>query len=349
MRSAAALPLPVGFRRIVLTVCLAVLTPGLGAAALVHHNGRQTLDASTPHIARTLPLVTTIADLKGTIARQEPILYEHHATTDRERFLEAYGRNRARIEGALRSLNHEVQADAELAGIDAGDAWIVAIAAPGWASARWDHAVGGRVLAVGEHHVAECGFVHPCLSDVTEQRDADRLLQVAAGFPREAVGSFRLEGDTLVLLLTGPHLGALPAKPAGRAVKAAAAPMLVQGHELVVTVTICLGVAPHDPTTEIDLVRRADTALRAAKTRGGHGVQRYLPVIGLGQSLGLRVIAEGVETREQLDCLARHGCDELHGYLRSSPRPAHEISALLAQGWRLRAVSEACDAVSVAS
>jgi EAL domain-containing protein (putative c-di-GMP-specific phosphodiesterase class I) len=42
-------------------------------------------------------------------------------------------------------------------------------------------------------------------------------------------------------------------------------------------------------------------------------------IISLGHNLGLQVIAEGVETRAQLDFLAANGCDEIQGYLLSKP------------------------------
>ena len=44
-------------------------------------------------------------------------------------------------------------------------------------------------------------------------------------------------------------------------------------------------------------------------------------MIALGQSLGLAVIAEGVELQGQRDFLAAHGCDYCQGYLISRPLP----------------------------
>jgi EAL domain-containing protein (putative c-di-GMP-specific phosphodiesterase class I) len=52
-------------------------------------------------------------------------------------------------------------------------------------------------------------------------------------------------------------------------------------------------------------------------------------VIGLGQSLGIVTIAEGVETREQLERLREEGCIEVQGYFFSRPRPAGEVPMLI--------------------
>ena len=52
-------------------------------------------------------------------------------------------------------------------------------------------------------------------------------------------------------------------------------------------------------------------------------------IIGMGQSLNLRVIAEGVETAEELAFLQAHHCDEAQGYYFSPPVPPQEFAKLL--------------------
>ena len=58
-------------------------------------------------------------------------------------------------------------------------------------------------------------------------------------------------------------------------------------------------------------------------------------IITLAHSLNLKVIAEGVETTEQLEFLRLHECDEVQGYLFSQPLPAEEVSRMFsAERWQ---------------
>ena len=52
-------------------------------------------------------------------------------------------------------------------------------------------------------------------------------------------------------------------------------------------------------------------------------------IIGIGHSLNLSVVAEGVETSGQADYLRQHGCEELQGYHFYRPMPAGDYLKLL--------------------
>jgi EAL domain-containing protein (putative c-di-GMP-specific phosphodiesterase class I) len=55
-------------------------------------------------------------------------------------------------------------------------------------------------------------------------------------------------------------------------------------------------------------------------------------VISMARSLKLRVVAEGVETREELEFLRAHQCDEAQGYHFSPPVPPEQFAVLLRTG-----------------
>jgi len=70
---------------------------------------------------------------------------------------------------------------------------------------------------------------------------------------------------------------------------------------------------------------RGDTAAKAI----------VLSIISLAHNLGLKVIAEGVEERDELLFLHEHGCDEMQGYYFSKPIPPETLRELIVRGTRL--------------
>ena len=64
-------------------------------------------------------------------------------------------------------------------------------------------------------------------------------------------------------------------------------------------------------------------------TENPDDVSIVVAIINLARSLRLQVIAEGVETQEQLAFLRRHGCDEAQGYYIARPMDVTAISRVL--------------------
>lgn len=52
-------------------------------------------------------------------------------------------------------------------------------------------------------------------------------------------------------------------------------------------------------------------------------------MLELADRLGMRAVAEGIETVEQLEFLIAHGCPLGQGFLFSRPVPAEQVAALL--------------------
>jgi len=61
----------------------------------------------------------------------------------------------------------------------------------------------------------------------------------------------------------------------------------------------------------------------------GEDISICSAIIALAHSLDLKVIAEGVETEEQLELLKRYACDEVQGYYFAKPQSAEEVARFL--------------------
>jgi diguanylate cyclase (GGDEF)-like protein len=72
---------------------------------------------------------------------------------------------------------------------------------------------------------------------------------------------------------------------------------------------------------------------------GREGVPLAASMIAMGHTLGLEVVAEGVETATQLAFLGRQGCDRVQGYLLARPMEADAIDRLLADAAATREVA----------
>ena len=77
---------------------------------------------------------------------------------------------------------------------------------------------------------------------------------------------------------------------------------------------------------------KIDRTFVADVDKGGQAAVIAEAVIKLGHRLGMRVLAEGVETPGQLDYLRTLGCDLAQGFYFSRPVPAEEFAELLVKG-----------------
>ena len=86
---------------------------------------------------------------------------------------------------------------------------------------------------------------------------------------------------------------------------------------------------------------RAPEAARGPRWRRARGARPFdggrssatssTSVIDLARSLGVSVVAEGVETQAQLAGLRARGCDTMQGFLFARPGPAEAVASLMAQ------------------
>ncbi|WP_151633549.1 bifunctional diguanylate cyclase/phosphodiesterase [Noviherbaspirillum aerium] len=76
-------------------------------------------------------------------------------------------------------------------------------------------------------------------------------------------------------------------------------------------------------------VLKVDQAFTRELAKGETGEAFFMTIVSMAHILGMHVVAEGVETAEQLQVLQALGCNEVQGYLVSRPVPAGEATHFL--------------------
>src|SRR6266850_727400 len=165
------------------------------------------------------------------------------------------------------------------------------------------------------------GFKH--INDSLGHPIGDKLLKSIAKRLVDCVRApdtvSRQGGDEFVVMLSEMEQPEDAAIAARRILQAVAEAHSVDQHDLHVTTSIGVSVYPDDGLDAETLIQNADTAMYQAK-ENGH------------RSLKLRVVAEGVETQEELKFLQAHECDEAQGYYFSRPVVAQQFANLLKTG-----------------
>ena len=78
-------------------------------------------------------------------------------------------------------------------------------------------------------------------------------------------------------------------------------------------------------------VLKVDRAFTQALDDGKHGEAFFMTIVSMAHILDMQVVAEGVETAQQLKVLQTLGCNEVQGYYISRPVPAEQAAAFLTQ------------------
>jgi EAL domain-containing protein (putative c-di-GMP-specific phosphodiesterase class I) len=76
-------------------------------------------------------------------------------------------------------------------------------------------------------------------------------------------------------------------------------------------------------------VLKVDRSFTAGLGKAPEGRVFYQAIVSMAHALGMSIVAEGVETEEQLDMVRELGCDEAQGYHLGRPAPADEVAQLL--------------------
>ena len=187
------------------------------------------------------------------------------------------------------------------------------------------------------------------VNDTLGHHAGDQLLRAVAirlvGTVRASDTVARLGGDEFAVLL--PTADAEAAITAASTLLAALEPpFLVEGQRLEVGASIGVAVAPAHGADAAALLQHADVAkidqsfVRELAVNGDDAAIARA-IVDLGHTLGLRVVAEGVEDDVTWARLTALGCDVAQGYHIGRPIPAEEVQSWVDRWVRRRRLASA--------
>jgi len=127
--------------------------------------------------------------------------------------------------------------------------------------------------------------------------------------PESKIDVSRLGGDEFTVVLYKLEEAKTAGVVAERLLESLQTPMLIDGHEIVITPSIGIAIAPQDATTVEDLLKRADTAMYHAKATGKNNYSFY--------SSAMKVTSVG---RLKLESDLRHAVDRNQMVLHYQPQ-----------------------------
>ncbi len=212
---------------------------------------------------------------------------------------------------------------------------------------RWRHPQRGLVAPVEFIHVAEQSRLIVPLGDLVIRKVCEQLVQWReAGLTLRPVSvnvsALQLQGDGLRLALAA-NLSRFSLPSSLIAIELTESSMLEEGgngfeelrrlREMGVELQIDdfgTGYSSLSKLQSLDIdVVKIDQSFVYKLATDHQSRALCEAVVSIGRSLDIDVVAEGVETAEQLQLLQQMGCDEIQGYLISRPLPADQIPALM--------------------
>ena len=214
---------------------------------------------------------------------------------------------------------------------------------------RWEHPELGLMEPVEFMSIAEeTGLIvpigewvlHEALDQVERWRESRPGVTISVNLSARQLGDSHLVEHLAEKMRDGGHdPSVLCLEVAEGALEAApelAIRQLAALNELGITLAIDdFGTGTSSSITLSELpvhILKIDTTLVSQLGRAEGDVDPVSDVVELGHALGLRVVAEGVETDAQLAQLRRLGCDGAQGFLFSQPMPEEGVYSLLGTG-----------------